>query len=158
MTDAPDDFHDDFDRGHARPEATIRSTITATGYVSGPNGIEGPIFTELDDHQQTAPFSGQTLRGTLGFGVSLLQGGTVTNASGGLISGQAGIFIDTPDLNNPAGGSVSNAGRFSPPGRLNLAIYLRTVGQVSNAATGTIEGGWGIENCPYPTRRSTIRA
>src|SRR3954454_22739151 len=92
-------------------------TITATGYVSGPNGIEGPSSQSWTITNQN------TVLGTTGYGISLAAGGTITNASGALISGQAGIFIDTPDLNNPAGASVSNAGTILATAGANLAIY-----------------------------------
>src|ERR1051325_5367068 len=63
-------------------------TVTPSGYVSGPDGIDGPAGTSWNITNQN------TIVGTTKYGGSLAQGGTVTNAAGASIYGpNAGIYV-----------------------------------------------------------------
>ena len=69
------------------------------------------------------------------FGVQFSNGGTLTNALGGTITGgYAGIGVDN------AAGTVANAGSIG--GAYNYGVFLRDGGAVTNAAGGTITGGY----------------
>jgi hypothetical protein len=112
-------------------------TVLGTAYVSGTIGISGPLGTSWTITNQG------TVAGVR-YGVSLAQGGTITNTIGASITGGMGVYVGSPGLTTAA--SVSNAGTIGGiPDSGGFGIYLKTVGQVSNDATGLIEGNSGIK-------------
>jgi hypothetical protein len=111
-------------------------TISPSGYVSGPDGIDGAAGTSFTITNQS------TVIGTVKYGVSLGQGGTVTNAAGALITGpNVGVWMGTGGATT---GSVVNYGSVTGTGPAGYAVYLAGVGQLSNAATGVLLGASGI--------------
>lgn len=72
-----------------------------------------------------------------GAGVRLLQGGTITNQSGGLITGYAGISGFSPI-------TIVNAGRISGNSVAGRGVEMLAGGAITNQSGGTINGGTGM--------------
>jgi hypothetical protein len=113
-------------------------TIAPGGYVGGDTAIAGAAGTSWTITNQNS------VVGQAHYGVSLADGGTITNEAGAVIAGSSGIYIGSASAPLASPGSVSNAGQITASSGFGFAIYLKTIGQVSNATTGTIQGGWGI--------------
>ncbi|WP_158929384.1 Hint domain-containing protein [Acidisphaera sp. S103] len=106
------------------------TTITSTGY------LEQGLRVTYDGPWQVANY-GTIQGGTAGYGVYLLDGGTVTNQAGGYIGGNsAGISAKDGAL------TVVNAGDVT--GRTGGGIYLLAGGSVTNLAGGVITGYDGV--------------
>jgi hypothetical protein len=94
------------------------------GTISGYHGVRiraGGTVVNAGEIYGTAP---------LGFGVLLINGGSVTNQSGGTIAGARGVGA----LNDAA--TVVNAGSIGG----TLGVYLKAGGSVTNQSGGTISG------------------
>jgi len=116
-------------------------TVTPSGYVSGPDGIDGPAGTNWTITNQS------TVLGTTKYGISLAQGGTVTNSVGGSIAGPTtGVYIYAATAGTDTGLVVNYGDISGTSGFLGgFGIYMKAVGQVTNMATGTIQSGSGIK-------------
>lgn len=142
---------------------TITSTTTAVGVGAGIGGDAGGSMgnagsisgrfgvlllnapgsaTNSGIIRATGKFTGQQ-SDTVGEGIQLRSGGTITNQAGGTISGYwIGAQIGNFGVDNPAGGAVLNAGTITAndPGVSGAAVCFKGNGLISNAATGTIAG------------------
>jgi len=78
------------------------------------------------------------VRSTASYGIQLSSGGTVTNISGGTISGFSGIY------QGGAPGTVVNAGIITGIGGFGFGVELHAGGQITNQAGGTISGAGGL--------------
>jgi hypothetical protein len=118
-------------------------TVTSTGSVSNAygSGIHGSSDWTIVNRGQVSGYSGislgatgsvdnsGTINGANGYGVYFANGGTVTNETGGVITGAiAGIGIYN------ASGTVANAGTIE--GR----VVLEEGGTIANEVGGTITG------------------
>jgi len=86
---------------------------------------------------------------TGGAGILLLDGGSVTNAAGGTITGYNGIYT------YGAPGTVDNAGFIGGAGTYS-AVYLDTGGVVDNS--GTIAGPSGVSGATMVTNTGVIES
>ncbi len=105
----------------------------ATGTVSGTIAIHGNFAAPVVVN------SGLISGGTSvdGAGVRLFQGGTITNQSGGLITGHAGINGWSPV-------TIVNAGRISGDTVAGRGVELLVGGVITNQSGGTISGATGM--------------
>ncbi len=97
--------------------------LGATGTVTNAGTITGIDIDEDGDNDAA--------------GVYLGDGGTVTNQSGGTISGEFGVTI-------LGGGTVTNAGTITSKGTDAVGVYIDGGGTVTNQSGGTISGYTGV--------------
>ena len=127
--------------------AGLGGSVGNAGSISGRFGVlvVGGAGTATNSGiiRATGKFVGQQ-SDTVGAGIQLRSGGTITNQAGGTISGYwIGAQIGNFGVDNPAGGAVLNAGTITAndPGVSGAAVWFKGNGLISNAATGTIAGG-----------------
>ena len=127
--------------------AGLGGSVGNAGSISGRFGVlvVGGAGTATNSGiiRATGKFTGQQ-SDTVGAGIQLRSGGTITNQAGGTISGYwIGAQIGNFGVDNPAGGAVLNAGTITAndPGVSGAAVWFKGNGLISNAATGTIAGG-----------------
>ena len=116
--------------------ADIPLTITSSGAVtstgSGVDGIDGPT-----NRASTIANAGK-VTSSGGIGISLTDGGTVTNAPGGSI---AGLTVGVYGAYGVAS-AVTNAGDISGTGSNGAGVYLAGGGDITNQAGGSISGAY----------------
>jgi hypothetical protein len=114
-------------------------TNLSGGYISGYNGIQG----SGSNGRVTMVNAGSIVAlGPVGTGIFLTssgsRGNTVTNQSGGVISGYVGID------GSGAGLTVVNDGIISGDPSYGTGIFLPSAGVITNQTDGVISGGVGI--------------
>jgi hypothetical protein len=71
-------------------------------------------------------------------GVDLLVGGSVTNQSGGSISGRDGIYGKTAAM------TVVNAGSITGNNDIGIGVFLNSGGSITNQSGGSISAYYGV--------------
>jgi len=120
-------------QGSLLPGAGGTLVNAATGTVTAAIAIDGTFAAPVVVN--SGLISGGTSIG--GTGVRLFQGGTITNQSGGLITGHAGINGLSPV-------TIVNAGRISGNTVAGRGVEMLVGGAITNQSGGTISGATGI--------------
>ncbi|MBN9559573.1 MAG: hypothetical protein J0H14_02450, partial [Alphaproteobacteria bacterium] len=109
---------------------TGSGTVTSTG--SGVDGIDGP-----SNRAATITNAGK-VTSSGGVGISLTDGGALTNAAGGFIAGlTSGIY----GAYGPTS-TVTNAGSITATGSNGAGVYLSGGGGITNQTGGSISGAY----------------
>lgn len=116
-------------------------TNTSGGTISGGNALAIGVYgTVASTIVNAGVIAGSTT--STGSGVRLDSLGTITNQSGGTITGYLGILSNV----TATAVTVLNAGiiRGDTAGLSGYGIYIRGTGAVTNLAGGTIAGRYGV--------------
>ena len=120
---------------------TNPTTIAATAAVSATGSAGAAVYGGGGGTNWTLVNDGQvTDTGTNGSGIHLAGNGTISNQSGGTISGAFGVKID-------GAGNVVNAGLITGTQTSNFAagVDLNLSGALTNQSAGSISGAYGVE-------------